>query len=222
MLIKEVKNKLFESLRKPFEENGFLLNKADNAYERKNKESIQKFYFLVFKKDDSIYLEPRWSIKLPEILEMYHKVAMKDKKFFRDTPVLENSLGELIEYTDSGNHTGSGKSMQYLIENEEDLAILMRVIPKRFKEYVLPYFDANSTIERVDKILNENPRELSIHQWLYPLRACMGLIAARLVNNPMYDDLARIYKEELQDATTTYKLEFERLTKLLSKHYVSK
>jgi hypothetical protein len=216
MIMKEVKNTLLEGMDKSFQNLGFELNKNEIAYQRIKGSSVQTFYFLIFKKKDGIYVEPRWSIKLKEILDIYHKVATKEKKYFKYTPILENSLGELIKYVENGSETGSGISMQYLIENDEDVLTLTKVIPKRFEEYVLPYFDKNSSNEKVDELLNKNPRELCIHQWLYPLRACVGIIAAKLVKNPRYNELLCIYEEELQEAVPAYKEEFERLKLILN------
>ena len=217
MLVKEVETTLLEGMCRKFSAHGFVLNKNDKAYHRISNNCIQTFYLLIFKKDIGVYIEPRWSIKLKEILDIYHKVASKEKKYFKYTPVLENSLGELIEFVDNGNESGSNKSVQYLIENDRDITTLIEIIPKRFEKYVLPYFNQNSNIARVDKLLNTNPRELSIHHWLYPLRACMGIIAAQIVHNPIYNDLVNIYEEELQEANLTYKMEFEKLISVLNK-----
>ncbi|MDP4260057.1 MAG: hypothetical protein Q8937_17660 [Bacteroidota bacterium] len=198
-----------------FMQMGFELKANAQAFERREGSCIQTFHLLIFKKPDGVYVEPWWSIKFGEILDIYHKVSTKEKKYFKDTPVLENSLGRLIEFTDNGIESGGSKSMQYLIENDKDIDILTNVIPARFQEYVLPYFSANNSVEKVDKLLNSNPGQLSVHFWLYPMKAIMGLIAAKLVNNPQYPELAIIYEEKLRNANPVYKTEFERLELLL-------
>jgi hypothetical protein len=107
--------------------------------------------------------------------------------------------------------------MKYVIENENDLETLGKVIPIRFKQYILPYFDENSSVERADKLLNEDARNLSPHNWVYPYKAMMGMIAAKLTKNPKYDELVSIYREELAEANPVNKEEFEKLTALLEK-----
>ncbi|ANH81960.1 hypothetical protein A8C56_14165 [Niabella ginsenosidivorans] len=214
--IQKVKTELFEGMCGAFKEHGFDFIKRKNAFQRTTTDCVQSFYFLIHKNEDGVFIEPRWSIKIPSILDIYHKVATKEKQYYEDTPVLENSLGELIEYFDNGNTTGSGKSMEYLVETEDDIQTLIKVIPKRFEKYVLSYFNKNSTVDQIDKLLNENPRKLSIHQWLYPLRACMGLIAAKIMNNPRINELVDIYEQELQDALPAYRIEFEKLKKGLN------
>ncbi len=215
MEIKSTERKLLEGMQTFFAEKGFTLIMGDLSFERKFDQGIQTFYFLIEEKEGSIYVEPRWSIKLKKILDIYHKVSKKEKKFFKYTSVLGNTLGELIEYTNNGNEIGSGKFMKYLIEDEKDILTLINVIPKRFEEYVLPYFEKNSSVEKVDKLLNKNLTQLSIHSWLYPLRACFGIIAAKLVNNPNFYKILETYEQELLNADPVYKKEFEELKKML-------
>jgi hypothetical protein len=142
-------------------------------------------------------------------------VATKKEEYFKSTPVLDNRLGQLIKYFDDQIETGSGESMKYLVENDNDIEILKNVIPLRFEQYVLPYFDKNCSIEAVDKLLNTNPETPVMHNWLNPMRAIMGTIAAKLVHNPEFERLLTIYGEKLRDANPAYKKEFEDLKTLL-------
>jgi hypothetical protein len=216
MKLKEVENYLMKGMKQDFNKNRFSLNEMENSYYRHIENGLQNFYIIFSKKKYEIFVEPRWSIKLNSILDIYHKVAKKEKKYFKYTSVLENNLGELIEYVDKSNDVGAFKNTQYLIENEDDLSKLLIVIPMQFDKYVLPYFNQNSTIERVDALLNAHPKDLSVHNWLYPLRACIAIIAAKLVNNPNYFELVAIYRQELTDAVPMFKTEFENLVLLLS------
>jgi hypothetical protein len=61
--------------------------------------------------------------------------------------------------------------------------------------------------------LVENEEDLkslvrAIHNWLYPLRASMGIITAKLSNNPQFSKLINIYEEELMNAQENYRLDF--------------
>jgi hypothetical protein len=215
MILKEVKLKLFEGMESKFSQMGFSFYKSESWYERNLEGNIQMIYFIFHKQSDGIYVEPRWAIKIKSILDIYHLISTKDKKHFKYTPVLENSLGELIEYADNGNETGSGKSMKYLIETDKDVEVLIKVIPKRIEEYGLPFFNQNTSVEKIDQLLNTKPRQLSILNWLYPQKACMGLIAAKLINNLKYKELVCIYDEETRNANPTSRQEFLALVKLL-------
>lgn len=55
------------------------------------------------------------------------------------------------------------QTRDWLVEDEDDISKLVEIIPKYLKETILPYFDQNNSISRVDELLNKYPRELSIH-----------------------------------------------------------
>jgi len=193
----------------------FTYNQKEYSFIREIDDGKQSFYFLINEKTDGIYIEPRWAIQITSMLNVYHQITLKDKASWADTTVLDNSLGQLIEYIDENNENGSGKRMRYLIAKDEDVEILQKVIPIRFEEYVLPYFNKNSSIERIDELLNTSPQRLVIHHWLNPHRAIMGIIAAKLNNNPKLDELIMIYGQKLEKAAPNYQKEFENLIRLL-------
>ena len=56
---------------------------------------------------------------------------------------------------------------------------------------------------------------MSIHNYIYPLRANIGIIAAKLNNNPNFNDLIKIYEKELDEAEENYKNEFFKLISIL-------
>ena len=218
MIIKDVRECLFKGINQKLSVHGFKMNKSENAFDRKTNNAVQTIYFIIYKKNEEIFVEPRWAIKIQSILEVYYKVSVMKKKYLKGIPVLSNSLFQLMEYIDDDNERGSSKSVKYVIDNQEDIEILINVIPTRVEEYILPYFEKNSSVERVDFLLNSNPRQLVIHNWLYPLRAIMGLIAAKLAHNPNFDELLRVYEEELQEANPDNKAEFEHLKLIISRN----
>jgi hypothetical protein len=110
------------------------------------------------------------------------------------------------------------KDLQYSIKDDQDLQKLIKLIPNRFLQIILPYFDQNSSLERADALLNENPRNLPPHNWSYPYKAMMGLIAAKLTKNPKFAELRGIYEEELAPANPTLKEEFDKL-KIILENY---
>jgi hypothetical protein len=157
-------------------------------------------------------------IKIKAIEDIYHQATEKEAKYYTSTQTLGNNLFAIIDYFDNGDGTGSKSiNKRHLMENEEDINTIVKVFPRSIEEYVLPYFESNSNIDQVDKLLNENPQELSVHYYLYPLRACIGIIAAKLTHNPRYNEVLKIYEVQLQEANTIFKKEFEKLKLLLSK-----
>ncbi|MHB2154390.1 hypothetical protein ACX8XN_08325 [Calditrichota bacterium GD2] len=219
MLIKNVKKKIINELSDYLSKFGFKYNKKFDYFIRKSPESLQIIDLIFYKnKDGSITVEPVIRIKLKRIEEIYHKVTLKDKKYLDATSTISINLGKLIEHIENGINKDTNNDLRYLIENEQDILILIKVLKDKFERYVVPYFEKYSTLKKIDEILNINPKEISIHNWLYPMRACIALIAAKLSNNPKYDELLKIYDEELEDAAENYKIEFARLKKLLESY----
>ena len=65
--------------------------------------------------------------------------------------------------------------------------------------YVAMYFDQIDTIEKLDKLYNRLPIQYNPNARWPDDHACVGLIAAKLVNNPNYDILKSAYLQYLKD-----------------------
>jgi hypothetical protein len=211
-----VKNEIRIAVTEKLKRHNFLFNKTKRIWERSIPAGIQIFDLIFYVYPDEILIEPVFRIKLHLIEDVYHQVTIKKNEFSDGTVTLGNSLGQILKYFNNGDNIGSGEQISYVVKNEQDIEILKEVIPSRFEEYILPYFETNSSIEKVSELLNETPRDMSIHNRLYPMRACIGLIAAKLVQHKNYKELEKIYEEEMENAARGFKEEFGKLVKLLN------
>lgn len=217
--IKDVYSPLMEGIAIPLINFGFAFDRKKKYFIR-DKAGFEQILDLIFDKDEEghVLVEPFLRIKSKLLEDIYHKIAIKDKQYFASTRTLGNSLGRIIEHIESGTQIDTGTRMRYLIENMDDVSTLIQVIPNRFSEYALPYFEKYSSLKAVDQLLNVNTSEISIHQPLYPMRACIGIIAAKLNNNPKYNELVVVYENELEEAKSTYKEEFRKLKEILKSY----
>lgn len=216
LLIKNVSGSLLEGINKNISVYGFRFNKSKKIFERSHSNFIHIIDFIFLKNEAGIYIEPIIKIKSLDIENIYHKVTKKESKYYDGTVTLGNSIFKIIEFIDNNIEIDTDKHQYYLVEEEKDINILIKVISEKIVNFGLLYFEQNSTIDRVDFLLNKHPQEISIHNWLYPMRACIGLIAAKLNANPNYNVLASIYKIEMQDAADPYKDEFLSLLEILN------
>lgn len=212
MKISEASKILLDGITPFFEEYGFKLNKNNCEFKRTINNCTQKFRLLFYREGNYLAIEPQVSIKIAAIESIYKEASTTEGRPYH---TLGNHLFEILRYIDENEEIGKGSSGDWLVENKIHLEELKKVIPEYIEETVLPYFEDNSSIERVDKLLNKYPRELSIHNYIYPLRANIAIIAAKLNNNPQYEKLIEIYEEELEEAEETYKEEFKKLKELL-------
>ncbi len=218
MKVKDVSDKLLNNIYVGIEKHGFKLNKKSRQFTRINDGFKQIFRLLFYKYSDYILIEPVVIVKVKEIEDIYHKVASKAPEHFDGTKTIGNNLGKIIEVIDEGLVIDTNNKIKYLVENEQDVEILINVLIEKFENYALPYFNKNNSIHHIDEILNAYPSKISIHNSLYPMRACIAIIAAKLNNNPQYDELVSIYKEGLINVADFYKPEFPKLVELLKEY----
>ncbi|MDG5490632.1 hypothetical protein [Psychroserpens sp. SPM9] len=206
----EISSKLLGGLEPDFEKRGFRLNKKKREFIRDVNGCTQIVDLFFFKKGNSIVIKPEIRIKVERIESIYKSITkIKDRPYL----TLGNHLFDILRYMEKGMEKGLRNIplSDWLVKDERDINKLIEVIPEYFEETIIPYFDSNSSISRVDELLNKYPRELSVHNYLYPLRSNIAIIAAKLNDNPEYEKLVEIYEEELEEAEETYKEDFYKL-----------
>lgn len=211
MKIKDVYPLLVQGIDNEIKKYGFEFKKNDKTFKRRTNNFIQIFDLLLTKTTEGITVEPNIRIKSKEIEDIYHSVAKKEPQYFDGTSCIGYNLFKIASYYDEGKEIDYDEQEYYLIEEEKDIIILKNVISEKFISYGIRYFDENTSVARIDYLLNKYPREISLHNWLYPLRACLAIIAAKLNNNPRLEELIQIYRKELVDAVYPYNEEFEEL-----------
>jgi len=216
MNIAEASKEIITGIAPAFTSQGFNVDFKEREFSREQNGCLQLFTLLFYDKGDIIKIEPIIRIKIKHIEDIYHHISIDHNDIFS---TLGNDLFSIIEYYDEGCETGGSSGTRWVIRDKKSIRKLIKVIPKYFEREILRYFEENSSVARADELLNQYPREISIHNWLYPMRACLAIIAAKLNDNPKYDELIKIYEEELEEALESYKQDFIKLKKFLSKEY---
>lgn len=214
MRIKDTSNKIFNELIGNFEKLDFSLNRGKSEFKRNVNNCTQIFDLFFHKKANSIIIKPELRIKVHAIEDIYKSITnIKERPYL----TLGNHLFEILRYIDNGTEIDDSNEeiKDWLIEDENDINKIIEVIPTYLKDTIIPYFNENSSISRVDELLNKYPTEISIHNPLYPLRANIAIISAKLNNNSSLNNLVEIYEHELQDAEISYKEEFYKIKHVL-------
>ncbi len=99
--------------------------------------------------------------------------------------------------------------LKYDIYSEEDVYKMVSEVSKYFIEQALPYLESVSSIEKLEQITNSE---------LNPWKKSIGLILAKLVNNPNYESLKIKYRELLKDWSDWDKQELEKVISFLDEH----
>ena len=208
--LKEVSLRLTENLNPIFEEQGFQLKKSEKYhFIRKEEGNAHIFDLSFYNKSKGILIKPELRIKNKEIEDIYKaNTEIKGRPY----KTLGNHLLEIARYIDHGEETGNTNAGQrWIVQNDEHLEKLISVIPDYLFEIMLPYFDSCSSVSKVDELLNKHPTELSVHHYLFPSRANVAIIAAKLNNNPNYTDLVDIYDERMKNSDTLFLDEYNSI-----------
>lgn len=211
MKLAEVREILIGRLEKDLKEDLFFWSKNKLYFIKKDQSKTQIIDFLFAGKGTSIQVEPTIRVKINEIEEFYKPYFTRDFQYFESVQTIGNSLFKIKKFYSQGLTIDPDEVSYYLLENDNDIINTTNGLLTLVREYGYRYFNDTSNSSKVDKLLNENLREISIHYWLYPMRAIMGIIAAHKANNPKLKEYIETYRAELNDAEEFYKNEFEQV-----------
>jgi hypothetical protein len=204
----------YESLIGFFESNGFKFLKRSKCFSKKNDVVEQIFNLNTYQKKTHIEIKPEILIKIKDIEDIYRKCSSIPG---RPYCTLGNNLFKLLD-----NNTDFDIRGNWIVKDNNNLDYLIKIIPEYASEVIFPYFDKNSSIKRVDELLNTTPETQSIHNELYPLRANIGIIAAKLNKNKLLNYLIKVYESRILNAEETYKQEFFEIKKIILSDHVIK
>lgn len=98
---------------------------------------------------------------------------------------------------------------KYDIYTEEDVNKMVNEVSEYFTRVAFPYLESISSIEKLEELTNTE---------LNPWKKSIGLILAKLVNNPEYEILKNKYRELLKDWNDWDKQELEKVISFLDNH----
>ncbi|NPA07756.1 MAG: hypothetical protein GXO46_02030, partial [Chlorobi bacterium] len=160
MKVREVAQQISEGVLESINKYGFKYRKAQKEFVRKKDNVEQIFKLFFYKKGNFITIDPEIKIHIEEIESIYKSIAKIESRPYL---TLGNHFLKIRDYNGDDANYKSRSTKEWLIESEKDIENLVKIIPKYFKELILPYFENNSTIKRVDELLNENPRNISVY-----------------------------------------------------------
>lgn len=202
---------------------GFNPILKEQGFIKKEKGSIHLYQFLVYDRTfiktgrKGFQIEPFVWIGISEIEKYYRAITLNTElKKETDFITIGNSIASILTNPD-GLYKKRNESLNLLIAEEYQLKEIANQLLKQFKEVAEPYFLDNSSIARVDQLLNFMPEEYKVNAANDIYRITKGIIAAKLNNNPLLDELITIYERQLvdRDMDEMHKREVERLKRIL-------
>jgi hypothetical protein len=121
-------------------------------------------------------------------------------------------IEEITDVVDSyGSTIGSStatyfKELNYRfkIKTQDDIIEWGKIVRKFYAEYAIHFFEKYNSLDSIDRLLNEKPSEKVIYCDDLGWRIIKGLIAAKLNNNPKYNELRDYYRSEVESKFQGY------------------
>ncbi len=182
---------------------GFSYKKAGNEFRRQNES-----YTYIFNIDqaawiDSYSLHVRLYISQKQIEDTLEKIIGK----LRHKLTIGNDIGRIYKSPD-GREIVNG-DLSIWIRQDEDVKAAIESLEWYYTDIAKPYFKRYQTLESIDDIINNAPFDHCPANvgGNFDERCMKGLIAARLVNNPVYEKLVAIYDEAIKQTMNNESIE---------------
>ncbi len=159
---------------------GFKFRKGDFEFIRRRGPCIDIFRINIHKMTQWHKITPSVFIGCPKINKLFNRILQ------RSVAVNGSTFGFSVRNR-SGHARGS-----YGVEKDSDFASVCQAVLADFQEIALPWFDRITDLASVDMAMNE-ANESGQYKPESVSDACLGLIAARLNENPAFDDIAEAY-----------------------------
>lgn len=201
----ELKDVALSYLSTELEKSGFKLNKSLAEFTRKDKEGWQKFQLIFLTRNAGWEINLGMLIRKNVVEDIYHRASYYEPKYHKSTPTIGITIQEYLN---------DGEEHRYYLNSESDLDSCIGGIIKEFKSVALPFFDKYQSVEAIEKAINVKNGKSIFAGVKY--EGNMGIILAKLVNNPDFDYYKNQYlKYYTKKDDGFYLEEFENILKEL-------
>lgn len=203
----ELRNNFQAQLSKELFQYNFKLNKQTSEFTREKKYGWDKFQ-LVF-----INMGSRWEVnfgllmRIDMIENIYHEGLYYESKYHKTTP----TIGITIE-----KYINDGNEYRLYIDTNSELDSCTDKVLQLFKSIALPFFEKYESIQKLDEAINVELGSSIFSGIKYG--GNLGIILAKLNNNPSFGILENKYREYYKIFCNGFYLEeFENILKVVKK-----
>ncbi|MFZ4798523.1 MAG: hypothetical protein ACOYMA_13585 [Bacteroidia bacterium] len=199
MKVSEVKTKLLDLLTPFSNEIGYKINKNRFSISKEHNNINATLQFTTNSWFDEVQIMPSVNVNIKEINDIW--------KMFNEYASITYSmnLNELKDWYDLGvvsweKFQLNKKDRHQIFNYETDLMHANLEIQYLFNKYGLRYINDFGSIEGVNKLYNQSLDDLkSYHCAGFQVRSVVGLIAAKLSNNPDYIKISEFYTNKINE-----------------------
>lgn len=214
----EVKDRISAGLTLKLITEGYTYKKSTNEYKYNNGDYTYFFRIEQVQWSDHYTINIDLRISHKKIEDIVEKILGKQRHKF----TIGAEIGR-IKLSPDGRKIING-GLQFVLIFEGDIDAAIETLYEYYINIARPYFKKYSSLAALDDIINNEPFEhcpAHVGGMFYE-RCLKGLIVAKLVDNPNYDELVAIYNEEIKE---TFNEEFitayEQVRDYLAAHVIS-
>lgn len=199
---KQVKELVAFGLNDLFVQEGFVYKKTLNQFEKKQGDYTSIFNILITAWSNHFSIDVRLYISQTEIENIYERIVKKSQRL-----TIGNSIERIFGSPDGREVVNA--NMVINLYFDEDVEAAVESLENYYTKIAKPYFDKYQTLESIDDIINHPPFENNPAHvgGIFATRCMKGLIVARLVNNPSYENLVTTYDEAIKETMNTESIE---------------
>ena len=199
---KEVKEIIASGLKNEFLKEGFLYKKTINQFERINGNYASIFNLLITAWSNHFSIDVRLYISQKEIEHIYESIVGKSHKL-----TIGNTIDRIYASPDGREVVNGNLSIN--IYFDEDVEAAIESLENYYNSIAKPYFDKYQDLKSIDDIINNPPFENNPANvgGSFDKRCMKGLIVARLVDNPNYEQLLATYDEAIKETMNEESIE---------------
>lgn len=190
---KEVKETIASGLKEDFVKEGFVYKKTDNQFEKKQGDYTSIFNILITAWSSHFSIEVRLYISQKQIENIYETIIGKSHKL-----TLGNTLNRIYASPDGREVVNGNLSINIYFDDDVEAAV--ESLQNYYTTIAKPYFEKYQDLKSIDDIINNPPFENNPANvgGSFDKRCMKGLIVARLVDNPGYEQLVATYDEAIK------------------------
>jgi hypothetical protein len=201
----KLKINLLEKLSPFFKDLNFSLNKSVCEFTERCRWGWNKFHLIFLDRQYGWEINLGMLIRYHFVEDIYHKASYYEAKYHKTTPTIGISIEKFIN---------DGKDYRCYLNSEDDIDICVNYIKTLFIKIAVPFYEKYDNLENLEEAINiENGASLFSG---LKYEGNVGLILAKIVQNPNYDLLLEKYHKYYENLNDGFYLpEFKMLVKVL-------
>jgi hypothetical protein len=191
---------LFEAVGQALAREGFVFRATAHKFIRRHGGVTDQYHLACTNERSGYYVNPTVGVRIERVEEIFHQSSGFDPKYRGDTATMGAFVGELLN--------GDTLGCRFLLNSESDVHLVAQDLLRIFWQIAIPYFERWGSLEAVDAELNDDPTRPTLHRSLAWFRCSTGIIVAKLVGRPDYEQLAATYGDIMTRDNDGFYLKF--------------